>query len=198
MGCCDHVEIIHKKIIEKTHLHTQISQVTDHCIGIDIDTDAIQLLNNLGYTNCFFYDIFESQNSKLEQEHYDYVLLGELLEHIVNPISFLKEVRKKFINAKRIIITVPNAFSSKNFYNMQKGVEEINTDHKFWFTPYTLSKIVTEAGFQAESIFYVDRSRITSFDKILKWVYFFMGKDVFSGRKWKTYKSNGIVMIASF
>ena len=41
-GCCDHVELIDKKINEGTHLHSNISKVAGLCYGVDIDTMALK------------------------------------------------------------------------------------------------------------------------------------------------------------
>jgi hypothetical protein len=47
----------------------------------------------------------------------------------------------------KILISVPNALSYNNFRNTFKGIEQLNTDHRYWFTPFTLSKIVNRAGY---------------------------------------------------
>lgn len=197
-GCCDHVNLIEEKIKNITHLHVIISNIAKKCIGIDNNIEALNKLKSLNIDNCMYYNLLESSDPALENEAYDYVLLGEILEHVAEPILFLKRIHEKFANAKGIIITVPNAFSSRNFYNIKRGIEEINTDHKFWFTPFTISKVVTEAGFILDSIYFVDRSRITAFDKVVKWYYLLQNRNPFTSRKWNIVKATGLVVIARF
>ncbi|MDN5338800.1 MAG: hypothetical protein PWQ20_1870 [Thermotogaceae bacterium] len=43
-------------------------------------------------------------------------------------------------------MTAPNALRYSNFIFAQKNIEVINSDHRYWFTPYTLSKIALMAG----------------------------------------------------
>lgn len=197
-GCCDHEDLIEEKIRNNTHLHLIISGIARKCIGIDNDLKALNKLKSLNVDNCLYYDLFETNDSMLEKEGYDYVLLGEILEHVEAPVAFLKTIHNKFVNAKEIIITVPNAFSSRNFYNIKRGIEEINTDHKYWFTPFTISKVLTQAGFVLDSIYFVDRSKINYIDKIVKWYYLVQNKNPFTSKKWNILKSNGLVVVARF
>jgi len=84
---------------------------------------------------------------------FDYLLIPDVIEHIGNPVIFLATIKDKFKhNVNEIILSVPNAFSINNFINAFKGREIINTDHRFWFTPYTLSKIAIDAGYDIEEM----------------------------------------------
>jgi len=197
-GCCDHENLIKEKVSNNSHLQIKLAKICSKCIGIDNNKAAIEILKNLNIENCYHYDLFESNIAEIENETYDYILLGEILEHISNPVAFLIKIRQKFKNSVKIIITVPNALSSKNFYNIKKGIEEINTDHKYWFTPYTIAKVATDAGFKFESLYFVDRSKINIFDKIIKWYYYFQKLDAFTSRKWNIHKSVGLVAICNF
>ncbi len=198
IGCCDHENLIDEKIRNNTHLHVLISNIAKKCIGIDNNPGGLNKLKSLNIDNCFFYDLYETNDPTFEREEFDYVLLGEILEHVSEPVSFLMTIHKKFVNSKKIIITVPNAFSSRNFYNIKRGIEEINTDHKYWFTPFTISKILTGANFILDSVYFVDRSRINFMDKIVKWFYLLQRKNPFTSRKWNILKSNGLVVIGRF
>jgi 2-polyprenyl-3-methyl-5-hydroxy-6-metoxy-1,4-benzoquinol methylase len=197
-GCCDHLNLIEEKITNGSHLHTNITKVATECVGLDINEESLTKLSSLGVSNCYYYDLLSSNNSFIENKEYDFVLLGEILEHIPNPVEFLNLIAKKFVNAKEIIVTVPNAFSTKNFYNIKQGVEEINTDHKYWFTPYTIAKVLTVAGYDANNIYFVDRSRISLLEKFVKWFYLLQGKNPFTSKKWSISKATGLVAIAKF
>jgi hypothetical protein len=75
------------------------------------------------------------------------MILGEVLEHIDNPVLFLSALRTKYGQyVKHMIITVPNAFALDNLQFAFKNLEFVNTDHRFWFTPFTLAKVGSEAG----------------------------------------------------
>ena len=75
---------------------------------------------------------------------WDFVLLGEIIEHVDNPVDFLKSIKDKFKPfSKKIIITAPNAYSYTHVLSyIENNVELINSDHRFWFTPYTILKLM--------------------------------------------------------
>lgn len=78
-------------------------------------------------------------------------MVGEVLEHIGDPVAFLSTIRTKYCDyVDRIVVTVPNALRIANFQFAKQGMEVINSDHRFWFTPYTLAKIMTDAGLVIE------------------------------------------------
>lgn len=78
-----------------------------------------------------------------------------MLEHIDNPCLFLSDVQKKYHGiVDRLVITVPNALSYQNMKYTFLNKEYINTDHRYWFTPYSLGKIVTLVGMEVEKFFF--------------------------------------------
>jgi hypothetical protein len=81
------------------------------------------------------------------------VILGEVLEHIDNPVKFLTVLDDKINSiASAVIITVPNAWQYLNWKKALKGIEVINSDHRYWFTPYTICKVATCAGLSLQSL----------------------------------------------
>jgi hypothetical protein len=85
--------------------------------------------------------------------------LPDVLEYIGNPVFFFKKLKEKFLNVNKFIITVPNAFRIDNFIFSLKNKAFINSDHRFWFTYYTLSKIFVDAGFEITDIKYSEHSK---------------------------------------
>lgn len=157
LGCSDHLELIENKIANNTWLHKRLSDVAKVCLGIDINEAGTEYIKNkLGYINVQKADILSDEIIGIEDTYWDYLVLGELLEHIDNPVSFLKTINDKYKNAiSKIIITVPNAFCYQNFINTKKNLEQINSDHRYWFTPYTLAKILTLSGYLVDEYYFV-------------------------------------------
>lgn len=50
--------------------------------------------------------------------------------------------------AEKLVVTVPNALRVQNGLNARHGCEIINSDHRFWFTPFTISKVLSRGGFR--------------------------------------------------
>jgi hypothetical protein len=192
VGCVDHMPIIEEKIKNNTWLHKLVTDVAADCIGVDINKEGIDFMRKIGYTNAYYTDLMQPTLPEITQNKWDYMILGEILEHVDNPCDFLKTLNKLYNNnVEKIIISVPNAFCYYNFRNIQKGFEMINSDHRSTFTPYTLNKILYLGGFTLDDFFYVDpiyRFHHKVFNKLL-------GKKVMSRHPGL---SNGLVAVASF
>jgi hypothetical protein len=155
LGCVDHdVKQIRKKLKRNKWLHKRLCDVSERCLGIDISEDGIRYLREkLGFDDVSVIDITAGKDSTITSQPWDYLLIPEVLEHIDNPVAFLSAIRDNYRDhIRQVVITVPNAFSRDINRLARKGFEGINTDHRYWFTPYTLSKVVTQAGISIDNI----------------------------------------------
>lgn len=158
VGCADHIPLIEKKINGSKWLHGRLVSKASKVVGFDIDSAAVKHITDLGVENVYCHDVVKDEvHSSVSGQKWDYLILGEVVEHVGNPVSFLQSISKKYSdNAEFIVITAPNAFKMSNFFKSIFGTEFINTDHRFWFTPYTLAKIVHDSSMVVEDIFIVD------------------------------------------
>jgi 2-polyprenyl-3-methyl-5-hydroxy-6-metoxy-1,4-benzoquinol methylase len=155
VGCVDHdVKSIEKKITKGKWLHKELDEAAARCLGVDINQEGVDYIKStLGYSDVMVSDVTDDPAAELANENWDYFLLPEVLEHINNPVDFLQRLHANFSdNVGRLVITVPNAFTPDNARYARQGKEVINTDHRYWFTPYTLSKVVMAAGFSVNRI----------------------------------------------
>ena len=155
LGFLDHIPLINKKVKENRWLHSKLVDVTDFCVGIDIDKNGVELVKkdfNINHVYCV--DIEKGKLPEvIVKKHFDILLVSDVIEHIGDPLTFLQTINKVFKGkVKKVIMTTPNAFRIENFLGALKNQETINTDHKFWFSQYTLSKLIVEAGFEIEKI----------------------------------------------
>ena len=163
LGCADHRELIEYKIKHNLWLHARLTNNAGKCIGVDIDKKLIDFIRDQYEFNNIIYANILDKNDLIDSDDWDDMVMGEVLEHIDNPVCFLREIKEKFRNnLKRIIISVPNAFAYKNLRNALKNIEEINSDHRYYFTPYTLGKILTIAGFEIQCFVYAETMPIIS------------------------------------
>lgn len=149
IGCCDHIPLLDEKIRLGTWLHGNLSKISSSCVGIDIDRTSVNKAREIsGLGNIFHGDITSHDHiSEIADRTFDYAIFGEVLEHIGNPVHFIKSFLSNYgRNVQNVVITVPNAFRGGNVLNIFKGLEAINTDHRFFFTPYTLAKVAWDAG----------------------------------------------------
>lgn len=155
LGCADHLELINSKRQNNLWLHELLTNVSQKCIGFDINKEAIDYINNeLKICNVYYEDIINKRCDMIYNDKWDIMAIGEILEHVNNPVEFLSKIKDLYKGSlQKLVITVPNALRLENYMFSQNGYECINSDHRYWFTPYTISKIVHEAGLEVEEIF---------------------------------------------
>ncbi len=153
LGCVDHnIKIISEKLARSKWLHAELVAVAEHCLGVDINAKGIDYISNtIGIRDVIALDIVHDECSVITSRKWDILLIPDVLEHINDPVAFLSEIRRKFDKCiSTVIITVPNAFALQNFSYSRRNIECINTDHRYLFSPYTLAKVATEAGFKID------------------------------------------------
>jgi hypothetical protein len=158
IGCSDHIPVINQKISNNTWLHKLITDNAKNCIGIDIDKESIDFIRKeTEYRNVFHGDILTDNFEMINESNWDYVVFGEIIEHLDNPVNFLKVFKERYGNRiNKFIITVPSIYNLHQFKNMMNYLEIINSDHRFWFTPYTIAKVLVSAGYNPEKINYAN------------------------------------------
>jgi 2-polyprenyl-6-hydroxyphenyl methylase/3-demethylubiquinone-9 3-methyltransferase len=76
-------------------------------LGIDIDEDSIKFAKEKNiYGNASF---LHSDLSDIKDQ-YDIIIASEILEHLSNPASFLRELTNKMASDSILILTTPNGY----------------------------------------------------------------------------------------
>jgi hypothetical protein len=173
LGCVDHLPLVDKKIASDTWLHKLLDDKATRCLGIDINAEGIDYMQELGYKDSLAIDLINDEPSKLIlDEHWDLIILGELMEHIDNPVLFLSQIREKYGHViDKVLMTVPNGLRWINFKRVLRNKEVINSDHRFWFTPYTLAKVCTHAGLEIEEFNFLLDYKMHPLSIITKTIY---------------------------
>lgn len=140
IGCCDHLPLIREKVALGVYLHQNLCQASPRCVGVDTNADGVALLRTLGFPAVYTPD-------EVPDEEYDLCLLADVIEHVGDPVSFLRSLRRYRFG--RLVVATPNVF---RWRNCLPGGELINTDHRFWFSPYTLCKVLVDAGYEPERV----------------------------------------------
>ena len=167
-------------------------------MGVDINKDAIEYVNSNSFAKSpvYFADITDKGSfSAVPQNKFDYVLLGEIVEHVDNPGDFLSRM-KTVVNAEKCIITVPNAFSFLRKKKYSKGIEGINSDHRYWFSPYTIAKVMQKAGIKPLELLFCNMGKYQNGDSwFTRKLFCYMGAILKRPFPYKAYMSDQMVVI---
>jgi hypothetical protein len=173
LGFVDHVPLLDKKIEGDNWLHQKLIKSSNLCFGIDINDEGIKYIQHK-YSIDDLYTVnvvLDKIPKEILDVEFDYLLIPDVIEHIGNPVEFLEIIREKFKNnVKKVILTTPNGFRLNNFKNILKNIEVINSDHRFWFTPFTLSKIVIDAGYKIDKLGYFEHGRLSRREIFKKYI----------------------------
>jgi len=94
-------------------------------------------------------------------QHYDLVLVPEVLEHVPDVQAFLQQLEA--LDADEFVITVPDAYSCfRRHFDYSSGaqtfVEVVHPDHNCWYTPYTLANVISKyTGLQRQGMWFFNR-----------------------------------------
>jgi hypothetical protein len=179
LGCLDHLPLIDAKVSSHQWLHKELTSAATRCLGVDINHEAmVYVKEKYGFDNIVERDITGPVIPEVINHSWDFAILGELLEHINNPVAYLSEIREKYSGSiDKVIITVPNVLTERSFRAAKKSSEIINTDHRYWFTPYTLTKVVIESGMEPEELFFANRIPLTIPELIQRKLITLLGKE---------------------
>jgi len=115
--------------------------------GTDFSEEMIALAKKNAPQAKFFAGTFEEFLRQHPQEKFNGAVIFEVLEHLSDPLSTLREVKKILKPGGRVIVSVPNrgAWPVTHF-----GDHPPN--HLSWWSKRSLSILVQKAGFEVESI----------------------------------------------
>ena len=118
---------------------------------------AAQFYRN--FYNAYFQDVKE----KIIQQNYDYIVLADVIEHIQDPYSFLKDLTDGLSSRTKIILSIPNIAHGSirlsllygNFDYEDSGL--IERTHLRFFTLKTIQLLVKKLNLSLSAIYYLQR-----------------------------------------
>jgi len=129
--------------------------------GVDINKKAIELAKKR-LSKAFLIDLNkEKELPKLfNNEKFDYIVLVEVLEHLINPEKLLIKVKKLLKNDGKILISVPNIANWEirlkllfgSFDYEEQGI--LDETHLRFFTRKSIQHLLISLGFNIEQEYY--------------------------------------------
>ena len=121
-------------------------------LGLDFSGFGISRFNPHLRNSCIEGDVYDSlEHLRMGGRKFDCINLGNVLEHVLDPLALLRSIDALLPSLGILVITVPNDFSSLQLFLEELG--DISSrywvtvpDHLNYFTNESLRSIVTEAG----------------------------------------------------
>ena len=142
----------------KGEVEKELPNYYDKIICIDKEKSILDELKNNIKSDKFEYiesDFETLSYNKLKYIKFDTILALHILEHLENPINFLKIMRSLLAYNGKIIIVVPNVKSLHRCLGVEMGIlndiyslgkNDIKVGHKRIYNMYSLNEIARKSG----------------------------------------------------
>lgn len=151
LGCVDHDSGTYKdKTGRASWLHEELSKTAKKVIGVDILSEYDEEIKKQGYD--IRYGNVEDFNGIEIDMKFDYIIAGEIIEHLYNQGLFLDAVRKFISPGTKLVITTPNCFSFRKIFTAFWNKEINRDDHTMWHSQNTLTQILGFKGYKIDEI----------------------------------------------
>ena len=123
-------------------------------VGIEIDREVAELARRF----CHFVHVSDLNSTDwikcLDGQTFDVILMGDVLEHLVNPDMILRAVRTLLRPSGYLVVSLPNVvhwvtrikFVLGRFEYESAGT--LDSTHLRFFTPKTARKLIEDAGYR--------------------------------------------------
>lgn len=148
-------------------LHKKIDNVAQELLGIDIDEDAINYLQQKGFKNIITYNMNHLENLDFIP---DVIIFGETIEHLLNLESALANLKHVMNENTILVVSTPNAMWLDKIIHTLKQMEHQHPDHKMIFSFATLSNLFAASELKTKSIYFtfLDREKESISKKLKK------------------------------
>jgi 2-polyprenyl-3-methyl-5-hydroxy-6-metoxy-1,4-benzoquinol methylase len=119
-------------------------------LGIDKESDYKKAVLKVGYDNFQTINI-ENQLDKIKTK-FDVIVIGDVLEHLIEPVKTLKSLAKKLTDEGKLIISLPNIANFYIRWQLMMGKWEysdkgiLDEDHKYFYTEKTAREMIEKSG----------------------------------------------------
>lgn len=135
------------------HFLYAIKPFVKECIGIELNEDNAQFVERELGMKVYTKPIEETD---LPKEYFDVIFCFHTLEHMDDPLKFLKTVKDYLKNNGLICIMVPNIDEALlSVYKLNEFADQSYREpHLFYFSSKTLGMLMEAAGYKGETSFF--------------------------------------------
>lgn len=125
-------------------------QYSSDVTGIDYLSEPIREMADMGF------DVIHADVEEFDTgSKYDYVVAGELIEHLSNPGKMLDCVRDHLRPSGKFIVTTPNPWYLFHGLSVWVGRAAWNEEHSAWFDKIVVTELIERHGFTVENSLFV-------------------------------------------
>ena len=134
------------------YLGKKIKDLGNYVAGIEVSEEAAQVAT-LVLDRVYTFNIEGPLPTDIRNEKFDLIIMGEILEHVFDPIEVLKNIKEISADEGEIVITTPNllmwtrraGFLFGKFHYESEGVFDFG--HIRFFTYRYLKEVILGSGF---------------------------------------------------
>ncbi len=147
--------------------HKTLKDLASKIVGVDVLKSGVDYLVNQG----FDVRLCDATSDEDIGERFDTVYIGDVIEHVNDPVKLLKFASRHTNKDGQIVVTTPCPFWWRNLVLMFKNKTYIgNVDHICWITPLNALEIGSRAGLDLDHYYTVETEGSSILRKSLKWV----------------------------
>ena len=138
IGCAGSSGFMHRIIIKK--------KKSSEVIGLDINSNNLKKLKGLSSELI----LADTEHLPFKSESFDCIYMGELIEHFWSAQELLNEANRVLKPGGIICLDTPNLYNLNRILRFVfRGQDSLgDPDHKIFYTPASLSKLLNSAGFE--------------------------------------------------
>lgn len=130
------------------------------CIGIEVNRDSVNQARAQGFT-VVHENAQQGLSAVSEYQPFDHIIFGDVLEHMIDPLSVLKASRDLLSQNGTVLVSLPNIVSLVARARLCLGVWRyedsgiFDRTHLRFFTVRTGHELIEKAGFTMSNVSYV-------------------------------------------
>lgn len=142
--------------------HDNIRKVATRTVGVDIVEQAVLELRQKGYD----VRLVDATSDADIGERFQRVVLGDVIEHVDNPVALLRFAARHLADGGLIVCTTPNPLYIENAVAViRNGALIANAEHISWITPSNALELASRAGLALKRVHHYSGSGNSSFRK---------------------------------
>lgn len=146
----NNISILNVGCAQNSYIHFELAKKSKKIVGIDTNQKGLKKIKQKG----FEVYAMDAENIKLS-ERFDYIVAGELIEHLSNPGLFLQSLHTCLKKNGSVILTTPN-ISSIFLYAIVVFFDQTqDPTHVNYFDKKNLAILVHRFNFEIKEIKYI-------------------------------------------